>query len=95
MGLTETSNQEIFELTHKNLMYIQDFKYTVDKARLEQLINMGGIYVSGRLTELGHQPILNINVEKVLKEIVPKASAEELQELFAFWFSWASYRSRI
>lgn len=50
-----------------------------------KFLNKGAVYVSGRLNKHGYQPVVIMNVKKLV-EI--KIEVEELQELMLFFYGW-------
>lgn len=84
------SDDEVFDATYKNLKQIEESEFPTDAQKFKKFIDTGAIRIVGRATELGHQPILDINVNKVIKEVVGKhkASQQELEQYFTFWFTW-------
>lgn len=66
---------EIFHDAYNNLKTIEDHYFPSDPEKLRKYIDTGAIRVIGRVTELGHQPILDINVNKFIKEIAKKMKA--------------------
>jgi hypothetical protein len=83
-------DEEIFDATYKNLKVIEEYEFPTDSQKFKKFIDTGAIRIVGRVTELGHQPILDINVNKIIKEVLGKhkASQQDLEEYFTFWFTW-------
>lgn len=87
------TDEEIFQAAHNNLVTIEDYDWPTDPnsdERFKKFIESGSFRVTGKLTELGYQPIIDINTKKFVDVIVHKMKCTpvEAERYWTFWFLW-------
>jgi len=90
----KATDEDIFKQTHLNLVTIEDYDFPVDPdsdKRLKKFIETGAFRVTGKLTELGYEPVIDINAKKFIDVIVNKYKCNplEAERYWTFWFLWA------